>query len=66
MKNFCLNKEGAWHLESGCHSVITQKIITSTLWESSDKAVSLESQERESDCLSHGQRITLIHNLKDI
>jgi hypothetical protein len=57
MKNTCLNEEGAWHLESGCHSVITQKIITSTLWEPTHKAVSLVSNERESDGLSYGKEL---------
>jgi hypothetical protein len=42
------------------------KIITSTQWELSDKALPLVSEERESDGFSHGQRINPIHNLKNI
>jgi hypothetical protein len=63
MKKRYLNEEGAWHLESACHSVITQNIIISTVWESSDKALFLVSEERESDGMSHRQRNTPIHNL---
>jgi hypothetical protein len=66
MKNSRLNEEGAWYLETGCHSVITYKILTSTLSEPSNKALSLTSEERESDGLSQGQRMTTIHNLKNI
>jgi hypothetical protein len=53
MKNSCLNEVGAWNSESGCHSVITQNIITSNLWETSDKTVSLLSEEMERDGVSH-------------
>jgi hypothetical protein len=51
MKNSSVDEEGAWHLDSGCHSVITQKVITSNLCEPSDKTLPLEYEEMERDSL---------------